>query len=87
MTKSEYAQLVEGLTGEDILKNFPDVSPIHEPNSRPTSESSAEDSKLFEGHDEEQIKLMEEVCIVLDNDDKPVGSASKKTCKLNWSRS
>lgn len=83
MTQSEYARLVENLTAEQILEAFPDVTPIHAPNSRPstTSTSSAEDSKLFEGHDEEQIKLMEEVCIVLDNDDKPIGSASKKTCK------
>ena len=32
------------------------------------------------GYDEEQIRLMDEVCIVLDENDKPIGSASKKTC-------
>jgi len=34
------------------------------------------------GLDEEQIRLMDEVCIVIDKDDKPIGSASKKTCHL-----
>lgn len=83
MTQSDYAALVEKLTAEDVLSAFPDVTPIHAPNSRPStaSSASAEDSKIFEGHDEEQIKLMEEVCIVLDYNDKPIGSASKKTCK------
>ena len=35
----------------------------------------------LEGYDEEQIRLMDEVCIVLDENDKPIGSASKKVCK------
>lgn len=34
----------------------------------------------LEGYDEEQIRLMDEVCIVLDEDDNPIGSASKKVC-------
>ena len=32
------------------------------------------------GYDEEQIRLMDEVCIVLDENDVPIGSASKKVC-------
>ncbi|KAN0063972.1 isopentenyl-diphosphate delta-isomerase idi1 [Thecaphora frezii] len=39
------------------------------------------DSSL-EGHDEEQIRLMEERCIVLDNDDKYLRDGSKKECHL-----
>lgn len=35
------------------------------------------------GYDEEQVRLMEEVCILVDEDDKPYGSASKKECHLN----
>jgi isopentenyl-diphosphate Delta-isomerase len=34
----------------------------------------------LEGHDEEQIRLMDEVCIVLDENDVPIGTASKKLC-------
>ncbi|BFZ60197.1 isopentenyl-diphosphate delta-isomerase idi1 [Saitoella coloradoensis] len=33
-------------------------------------------------YDPEQVKLMEEVCIVIDETDTPLGSASKKTCHL-----
>ncbi|SNX87576.1 probable isopentenyl-diphosphate delta-isomerase [Melanopsichium pennsylvanicum] len=39
------------------------------------------DSSLA-GHDEEQIRLMEERCIVLDKDDKYLGDGSKKECHL-----
>lgn len=32
------------------------------------------------GYDEEQIRLMDEMCIVLDENDVPIGSATKKVC-------
>lgn len=41
----------------------------------------AEDVSL-QGHDEEQIRLMEERCIVVDNDDNYVRDGSKKECHL-----
>ncbi|WFC93565.1 isopentenyl-diphosphate Delta-isomerase [Malassezia brasiliensis] len=41
----------------------------------------AEDISL-QGHDEEQIRLMEERCIVVDNDDNYVRDGSKKECHL-----
>ncbi len=53
-------------TAETLLRLFPDID---------TS------SEALSGHDEEQIRLMDEVCIVLDNDDNPIGNASKKLCK------
>lgn len=53
-------------SAETILRLFPDID---------TSSSE------LEGHDAEQIRLMDEVCIVLDNDDNPIGTASKKLCK------
>lgn len=34
------------------------------------------------GHDEEQIRLMEERCIVVSHDDKPLRDGSKKECHL-----
>ncbi|KAK7712159.1 isopentenyl-diphosphate delta-isomerase idi1 [Botryosphaeria dothidea] len=34
------------------------------------------------GYDEEQIRLMDEMCIVLDENDVPIGSATKKVCHL-----
>lgn len=81
MTAPDPAIRIEQIN--NILSVVPDVNPIHESASRPSTGSSTEDdSKLFEGHNEEQIKLMEEVCIVLNYDDKPIGSASKKTCHV-----
>ena len=32
-------------------------------------------------YDDEQVKLMEEMCIVLDRDDKRIGADTKKNCK------
>lgn len=37
-------------------------------------------SEALTGHDEEQIRLMDEVCIVTDENDLPIGTASKKIC-------
>jgi hypothetical protein len=55
----------EPITAQNILRLFPDID---------TS------SAALDGHDEEQIRLMDEVCIVLDENDKPIGNFSKKIC-------
>ncbi|KFH40467.1 Isopentenyl-diphosphate Delta-isomerase-like protein [Hapsidospora chrysogenum ATCC 11550] len=55
------------MTAETLLRLFPDID---------TS------SDALSGHDEEQIRLMDEVCIVTDDNDIPVGKASKKICHL-----
>lgn len=78
---SAYSQLVASLSEEDILRIFPEVSRVVTSQNGNTAQGER-DSELFEGHDEEQIKLMDEVCIVLDWCDKPVGFASKKTCHI-----
>lgn len=57
----------EPITAESILRLFPDID---------TS------TEALSGHDAEQIRLMDEVCIVLDENDKPIGNASKKACHL-----
>ena len=59
------------ITADNILRLFPDI------------DTSGE---ALEGHDEEQIRLMDEVCIVLDENDLPIGTASKKLCKLRHAR-
>lgn len=83
-SNSAYDQQVKNLTHSDILNEFPDVTPLADTkdltSSRPSS-AEAEDPSLFQGQDAEQIKLMEEVCIVIDYNDVPVGAGSKKTCK------
>lgn len=55
-----------GINAETILRLFPDIDTTN------TSE--------LDGHDAEQIRLMDEVCIVLDENDQAVGTASKKVC-------
>jgi isopentenyl-diphosphate Delta-isomerase len=55
------------MTAETILRLFPDIDTT---------------SEALTGHDEEQIRLMDEVCIVLDDNDMPIGKASKKICAL-----
>jgi isopentenyl-diphosphate Delta-isomerase len=54
-----------GITAETMLRLFPDID---------TS------SEALSGHDEEQIRLMDEVCIVVDENDALIGKASKKIC-------
>ncbi|KAA6407600.1 MAG: isopentenyl-diphosphate delta-isomerase [Lasallia pustulata] len=65
------------ITADNVVRLFPEVDSSLASSHR----TSARDGDL-EGYDEEQIRLMEEVCIVLDNDDMPIGSASKKVCHL-----
>ncbi|KAK4156531.1 putative isopentenyl-diphosphate delta-isomerase [Chaetomidium leptoderma] len=55
------------ITADTILRLFPDID---------TSGAA------LEGHDDEQIRLMDEVCIVTDENDLPIGTASKKLCHL-----
>ncbi|EPS36079.1 hypothetical protein H072_10483 [Dactylellina haptotyla CBS 200.50] len=62
------------ITAENMQRLFPEINTS-------LSESVAQSSEL-EGYDAEQVRLMDEVCIVLDENDKPIGSASKKTCHL-----
>lgn len=50
--------------------------------SMPASSTITLDSAPLTGYDEEQIRLMEERCIVLDNDDKYLRDGSKKECHL-----
>lgn len=83
-TVSSYAKLVQNQTPEDILEEFPEIIPLQQrPNTR-SSETSNETSEetCFSGHDEEQIKLMNENCIVLDWDDNAIGAGTKKVCHL-----
>ena len=66
------------ITAENVIRLFPDVDTHLATSHRvPTSDND------LQGYDEEQIRLMEEVCIILDENDVPIGSASKKVCMCN----
>src|SRR4051812_35510849 len=62
---TETQTLTVPITAETILSLFPDIDTRGD---------------ALEGHDEEQIRLMDEVCIVTDENDMPIGTASKKLC-------
>ena len=64
------------LTAENVLHLVPEVD-THLASAHQRHDTTHGD---LAGYDEEQIRLMDEVCIVLDEDDKPIGSASKKVC-------
>jgi len=68
------------ITADNVATIFPDVDTSLARDVLPTANNSAQVGTELDGYDDEQVRLMEEVCIVLDNDDKPIGSASKKTC-------
>ncbi|KAK5709305.1 isopentenyl-diphosphate delta-isomerase idi1 [Elasticomyces elasticus] len=66
-------------SAEHILSLFPEINTHLATQTQ--SHSTSHDQDLA-GYDEEQIRLMDEVCIVLDDHDNPIGSASKKVCHL-----
>ncbi|KAG7193257.1 isopentenyl-diphosphate delta-isomerase idi1 [Scheffersomyces spartinae] len=81
---SEYENLVKSLDKSAILSKWSEVTPLEQISGIPRSagsESSSADEFLA-GHDEEQIRLMEELCIVLDYNDEPVGAGTKKLCHI-----
>ena len=67
----------QNVSAEHILRLFPEIN-----TSLATQSGSATQDQDLAGYDEEQIRLMDEVCIVLDENDVPIGSASKKVCHL-----
>lgn len=64
------------ITAENIIRLFPEI------NTSLAISSQQQESSELDGYDEEQVRLMDEMCIVLDINDKPIGSASKKICHL-----
>ncbi|SCW03437.1 LAFE_0G10396g1_1 [Lachancea fermentati] len=81
---SSYAKLVESLSDQKVLELFPEVIPLSKRPNSASSSSSAEETgdTVFKGHDEEQIRLMSENCIVLDWNDNAIGAGTKKLCHL-----
>ena len=72
---SSTSSQTQTITADNVIRLFPDVNPHL---SRSHNITTNDDD--LQGYDEEQIRLMEEVCIVLDWNDNPIGSASKKVC-------
>ena len=66
----------EPITAENVLRLFPEID-----THLASTHAQTQDHHDLSGYNEEQIRLMDEVCIVLDEDDVPIGSASKKVCQ------
>ena len=64
------------VNADNVIRMFPDVNT----QIARSNQLAFNNNNDLEGYDEEQIRLMDEVCIVLDENDKPIGSASKKVC-------
>lgn len=63
----------EPITAQNILRLFPEITVSR---NAPASEGNE-----LDGYDATQVRLMEEMCIVLDENDSPIGNASKKICE------
>lgn len=74
-TTSTSTSATQTLNANNVLHLVPDVDTHLAQSHR----ADAPHDDLV-GYDQEQIRLMDEVCIVLDESDAPIGSASKKTC-------
>jgi len=77
MSSTTTVAQTRGTPASQILRLFPDVNPTV---IGASASSSGDD--VLEGYNEEQVRLMDEVCIVVDENDKPIGSGSKKTCSF-----
>jgi len=67
MSSTATTTVAQPITAHTMLRLFPDIDARGD---------------ALDGHDEEQIRLMDEVCIVTDENDMPIGKASKKICHL-----
>lgn len=77
------------ITAQNVRDLFPEVhTRLIGADLLPTHTTDGDDNNHvrsdndLSGYDEEQIRLMDEVCIVLDYNDNVIGNASKKACHL-----
>jgi isopentenyl-diphosphate Delta-isomerase len=81
MSTTTTTTTTEPITASNILTLFPDVSPTLT-NPHPSSDPNGDQNGDLTGYDAEQIRLMDEICIVVSTADAPIATASKKTCHL-----
>lgn len=80
-----YEEMARAASAEHMLAEFPDLESLH---TRPssagssTNASTSDSEVVFLGHNKEQIRLMNEACIVVDYNDVPYAAGSKKTLHL-----
>lgn len=59
---------------------YREMNPVHPANAAATSLSN--DEPCLKNLDPQQIKFLEEECILVDENDNAIGTASKKECHL-----
>jgi isopentenyl-diphosphate delta-isomerase len=79
-TTTNMSSSTQTITADNVTTIFPTVS-TRLVGEEPANGASTSSNDLA-GYDEEQIRLMDELCIVLDLNDQPLGNASKKDCHL-----
>ncbi|KAF2140596.1 uncharacterized protein K452DRAFT_288688 [Aplosporella prunicola CBS 121167] len=81
-TTTTVTTVMEPITADNIIRLFgADINTEVIGGNARQGNDRGNDADLA-GYDEEQIRLMDEMCIVLDENDSPIGSASKKVCHL-----
>jgi isopentenyl-diphosphate delta-isomerase len=73
---------INSITASNVASLFPGVSTRLVGAASSSNATNGDLTDDLAGYDAEQIRLMDEVCIVLDTSDNPIGSASKKACHL-----
>lgn len=68
------------ITADNILRLFGSDVNTNVIGAGARQASTGNSDSDLAGYDEEQIRLMDEMCIVLDENDVPIGSATKKVC-------
>lgn len=89
MSTTSTVTTTTAITADNVRDLFPEVHttligadlPPNSTAPNGTTSNGDVDNDLS-GYDDEQIRLMDEVCIVLDKDDNAIGTASKKDCHL-----
>lgn len=79
-----YSDIVVAATPQRMLDMFPDLEPLQDrpSSSESSSKTVSENDAALAGHDQEQIRLMNEACICVDYNDVPYAAGSKKTLHL-----
>jgi isopentenyl-diphosphate delta-isomerase len=70
------------ITASNVTSLFPEVSTRLIGTELLPNATNGDHTDDLAGYDAEQIRLMDEVCIVIDTSDNRIGSASKKACHL-----
>ncbi|KAK0645100.1 Isopentenyl-diphosphate Delta-isomerase [Lasiodiplodia hormozganensis] len=81
-TTTVTATAAPAITADNILRLFGSDVNTNVIGAGARQASSGNSDSDLAGYDEEQIRLMDEMCIVLDENDVPIGSATKKVCHL-----